>query len=90
MNEEKKIKERMDLHAAYACVFSSEEGKQVLEHLTKVSGISELRVGEKVEDMWINLGERRIVFSILRMLGKEPAYILKQAEHNYKKTYENT
>jgi|GEM_PF-7060065 len=84
----KNIRERIALKSAYDEVFNTKAGEVVLNDLLKQSGISKMKDGKTQEALWINHGERRLVFSILAFLGKDPSYILQQAEQQSESKYE--
>lgn len=83
-----RITKKLSLKAAYDEVYNSVAGKIVLENMMKEAGITSFREIMKQEDLWIHHGERKIVFSILKILGMDPKQILAQSEQNTTKTYE--
>jgi len=83
-----KITKRLTLKASYDEVFNSPAGKVVLDDLLKNAGVSKFQDHKSMEALWINQGERRLVFSILTFLGRDSKYILDQAEQNNTQNYE--
>jgi len=78
------ILEKVNLHADYVAVFSTPQGRTVLEHICKTGFISKpTRVKGDPEQSLENEGMRRLALSILRFANVDHAEIVKQIEREY-------
>lgn len=78
------ILEKVNLHAAYMAVFSTPDGRTVLNHICKVGFVSKpTRVKGDPEQSQENEGMRRLALSILRFANVDHAEIVRQIEKEY-------
>lgn len=63
-----RIEKRRRLRSQYRAVFSTEDGKSVLEHLARECGMFDDRIGSNEKETWLYLGERRMFLRILSFL----------------------
>jgi hypothetical protein len=76
---------KVELHNAYKKVFNNPAGEMVLNHLLKECGILNPKITTKTELLLIQQGQRHIVLSIVRILGKNEKEILKQIQESLEK-----
>lgn len=78
------ILDKINVHADYAFVFGTPEGKRVLKHICKVGFISKpTRVKGDPEQSQENEGMRRLALSILRFANVDHAELVRQIEKEY-------
>ena len=63
-----RLRERFTLKKDYEETFSSEQGQRVLAHILKVAGVTRPKFNANNELTRINEGERRLAYSIYRMV----------------------
>ncbi|UOF78037.1 hypothetical protein [Caudoviricetes sp.] len=76
-----KLKERIEVHAAYSRFFNSEDGKTILRHLMKTCYVtSSTFVAGDPHQSAMNEGSRRTVLSIMNFASKDHKLLVKQIE----------
>lgn len=79
-----KLHERLVMQAKFRAVFETKEGKEVLSHLMKMSGILKPQITADPNTALVRQGQQHIVLSILRILGKDPMEITEQIKESMK------
>lgn len=75
------IKDRINRHENYVATFTSPQGRKVLEHLCKISHVTDSAFVSGSFDMTAyENGKRDLVLAILRQINKDPSDIIKQIE----------
>lgn len=82
------LEDRIHLASAYKSIFETEDGKVVLRHLMKESGILNPKIMADTNLLLIRQGQQHVVLSILRILGKDPIEITEQIKESMR--YEDT
>lgn len=62
---------KIRLHHAYKKVFNTPDGEIVLEHLLRVAGVLNPKITTNPSTLLIREGQRHVVLSILRILGRD-------------------
>lgn len=84
------LRDRLHLASAYKSVFETEDGKLVLTHLMKESGLLSPKIVTDPHKLLVRQGQQHIVLSILRILGKDPVEITEQIKESLKHEDDNT
>jgi hypothetical protein len=79
-----KLHERLVMQAKFRTVFDTKDGKEVLSHLMKMSGILKPQITADPSMALVRQGQQHIVLSILRVLGKDPMEITEQIKESMK------
>lgn len=83
----KRLKNQIHITKLYREVFNTPQGEEVLNHLVKESGLLDTKLTTDTNLLLVQQGQRRIVLSILRTVGRDPHQITKQIEESM--NYEN-
>jgi hypothetical protein len=82
MNLKRIIEDRIQVHGAYERLFSTDDGKIVLQHLMKHGFVFESTfVAGDPHKTALNEGSRRLAISILKYAKKTPQEMLKEIEN---------
>ena len=76
------LTDKMKLCSSYRKVFCTKDGEEVLQHLMRESGILNPKLTTDPSLLLVRQGEQRVVYSILRMIGKDPIELQKQIEQS--------
>lgn len=74
------LRNKLKLKQTYRSVFNTPEGRKVLHHLLRESGISRPDLSTDPNENLVKAGRQQIVYSILRMVGEGDDFILSQIE----------
>jgi hypothetical protein len=66
------------LHGSVKAVFDNNDGERVIRYLAKVAGLSAPRLTTDTSMLLIRQGQQQIVLTILKILGKDPQYLVDQ------------
>lgn len=81
MNPIDAIKERIDLHAAYVRVFSTEDGQKVLSHIAKHGFVTQSTfVAGDPQQTAMNEGMRRMALSIMKFVHRDHKQLILRLE----------
>jgi hypothetical protein len=79
-----RLRERLFIQAKFRAVFETKDGKEVLSHLMKMSGILKPQITADPSMALVRQGQQHIVLSILRILGKDPTELTEQIKESMK------
>jgi hypothetical protein len=77
-----RLKNRLRLHQAYKSIFNTPDGELVLEHLMRESGILSPKITVDFNSLLVKEGQKHIVLSILRILGRDVNKLTKQIQES--------
>lgn len=84
------IKDRLRLRGLYRKVFDTPEGREVLGHLLKESGITRPRLTTDTNELLVQTGRQQIVYSIVREVHGGDELLLNQLEELEKEYVQKT
>lgn len=71
-------KDLLALHESVRTVLDNPEGERVLRYLMKISALSHPKLTTDTSMLLIREGQQQIVLTLLRILGKDPQYLIEQ------------
>lgn len=74
-----RIKNRIELRDAYVRVFTSDDGKKVLQHMGKSAGVFTPGVASDPNMQYYKLGYRDFFLQICKLISKDPSTLTEEA-----------